>query len=87
MPCGKRQGIVRKTALQGSAHGNDYVIAFFPFYIRDDAAIHRCPVNGNALDALFYLIRIDNLNAISPLTELPGNFKIAKVLRDTRVYA
>ena len=68
-------------------HGYDDIVLSFTLFVRNNTTIYGLAVNGNGFYALFYVVRVYNLDIVSTFTELSGQFKITKSLRNTRVNA
>ena len=68
-------------------HGYDDIVLSFTLFVRNNTTIYGLAVNGNGFYALFYVVRVYNLDIVSTFTELSGQFKITKSLRNTRINA
>lgn len=51
-------------------HGYDDIVLSFTLFVRNNTTIYGLAVNGNGFYALFYAVRVYNLDIVSTFTEL-----------------
>lgn len=79
--------MLQSCCLGSLSHGNNDVVAFFPFRIRNYASFNCLAVYGDAPNSLFYIVGIYYLNAVSSFSELSCKLKVIEALRYTGIDA
>ena len=63
------------------SHNYFYAVFGFTLLIRDHTSLDRLAVNGDALDALLYVVGIRYLNVVSTFAELSCQLEVTEILR------
>ena len=58
--------------LESLSHCHDYVVCLFALNVRDDTSFDSDTVDSDALNTLFNIVRIYNLNVLGSFSELSG---------------